>query len=81
MDDVKNPDLLRVEQVVAAVMAGLELEFDIGCRLTFVMRDPRSIDAYLVVTRESDLDLVIDTLQRSKGQPSTYMNGKAVSNG
>lgn len=56
----------EVHAHVASALGRLAKLFNPGCRLTFVMRDPANADAYMVISDDDSVDLVVNTLERSR---------------
>lgn len=64
--------LRRTHARIANTLGELAPMFHKGCKLTFVMRDPRDDEAYVVVGDDTN-DAVIEVLKRAKSKEKSVL--------
>jgi hypothetical protein len=65
---------------VASALGSLSRLFAPGCRLTFVMRDPKNLEAFMVIGDDTE-DEVIATVERSRRRPVEVLTMAQVERG
>lgn len=68
----------EVHAHVASALGRLAKLFNRGCRLTLVMRDPANADAYMVISDDDSVDLVVNTLERSRTRDQSTLTSEQV---